>query len=108
MPERMARGRLDGERIVQRVAIVDCHGLTGCNDWGDRVLPHKLIERRKGVARVCWIPAIEFLAMKQVFRVWESRQPAPVDEPGIPSDVIEVQMSAHDEIHFARRHACGL
>ena len=52
-----------------------------------------------------FFPVIVFDLVEQVVRIGKCRHPAPVDQPGVPADMIGMQMSTHDDIDVFRGDA---
>src|SRR5713226_9477795 len=58
--------------------------------------------RRVGAARVEILPMVVFALGHDVFGVGEGGDPAAVDQPRVPADMVPVQMRAHDEVDLFR------
>ena len=78
-------------------------GLPGFDDR-----QHAVTERRHGRLGVLLGPVVELASGEDVARLRKGRHPASVFQPGVPSDMIDMQMRAHHEIDVADRKAGGL
>src|SRR5258708_29270452 len=73
------------------VCIEEC-SQPGCEYRVDRVLKMIHVMIAVGVAQM--LPVLPFAPPEEVSRLGEGRHPSAIDEPGVPTHVIEVQMGA--------------
>src|ERR1700730_4551188 len=98
---RVAGRALKPQPVLERVVIVDQHRLSGAHDRQHAVLESEPMGRVFAVP-MHPLPMRKLAAGHDVARIGKGRGPAPVFEPGIPADMIPVQMSAHhivDTLH---------
>ena len=59
---------------------------------------HAVAERRNRRLGMRLRPIGVFVFGEEIARLREGRDPAPVGEPRVPADMVDMQMRAHDEI----------
>ena len=101
---KMVRGmpgrRHQPDMIVESVLAADQIGFLRLDDR-----QHAVGDRLDSVLRVLLGPVGVLLPGKQVAGVREGRNPPAILQACVPSDVIGVQMSAHDKIDVVNRDA---
>ena len=97
----MAVRRLDGQAVIEAVAIVHQMHQSGLDHRQHAVLDHGAAHLGRGGAG----PVLIFAPPKQIPGARESRHPASVLQTRVPPDMVHVQMRAHDEIDLLRRDA---
>ncbi len=79
--------------VVQRRGGADEVGPAGRDDGQHAVLQHRV--RRLGVLG---LPMGQLALAEDVSRLGEGRHPAAVLQPGVPADMVDVQVGAHDVV----------
>src|SRR5262245_51177838 len=90
----MAGGAFEPEPIFKGVVVVNQFRLPSAYHRQHAVLKSATV-RRVFAALVYPLPVGEFAAGHDVAGIWEGRDPAPIVEPGVPADMVPVQMRAH-------------
>ena len=106
-----AAGRVAG-RVLEPDAILDLamHAGAAVHDIGESGLDHR--QHRVGIGlsivRFVRLPAKKFkiLAAEHVSGVRKRRDPAPILQTSIPSDMVRVQVRAQHEVNIGRIAAC--
>ena len=88
--------------VVQRAVGGDEFGLPGGDDG-----QHAVLDDRVRLAPVLGFPEGVFLGAEDVFRLGEGRHPAAILQPGVPPDMIDMQMRAHHVVDLFHRNAGG-
>ena len=102
VPRGMTGGRLDPHAVVDLVVILDDQCLPRLDDRQHAVLEHPR-NRHCLAVPVSPQPGLVLRAREDVPGVGEGRNPASVDEPGVPPDVIDVQVGTQHEVDVLRR-----
>src|SRR5262249_19613673 len=102
---RVARGRDERERIVERKIVVDQQRLAGRDHRLAVEAPH--VAGRVVAALGRLLPGGVFALVKDVFRLWKGRYPAAIAQHGIPAAVIDVQMRAEHVVDALERQPRG-
>jgi len=95
----MARRPFEPKPILERVIIIHQDGLPGAHDGKDAVLERKTM-RCVFAAPVYPLPVSKFATRHDVTRVRKGRNPATVFEPGIPTNMVPMQVGAHHIIYI--------
>ena len=102
----MAGGALEPDAVLHRVVVVDQYRLPGRYDRQYAVLEGQAM--RRILATPCErLPVIELAARHDVAGVRKGRDPAAVVEPGVPADMVPMEMRAHHVIDRFGRHPGG-
>ena len=83
----------EADIFVNRMVVADEFRPAGFHDREDAIA-----ERRRWRLGVLLGPIVEFAFRKQIARLGESRDPPPVKQPRVPTDVIDMHVSAHHEV----------
>ena len=114
-PHMTARAPREARQIATWSGV--CPGVGSSQTWSSRAkslrhqlrLPgcdhrqHAVLQGMTRELRVAPLPRLELLSGEHVARVGEGRHPAAVDQPGVPADVIAVQVGAQDVVDGLRR-----
>src|SRR4051812_25742065 len=97
---RMTRRWGQPYRVIQGEIVLHKHRLP-CFDHREAVHPPHIAVREFAPCRGR-LPERVLAAVKNIFRIGESRYPAAVDEPRVPATVVEVQVGAEDVVDLVK------
>ena len=91
---RVAGRALEPQPVLERVVIVDEHRLSGVHHRQHAVLEGEPMGRVFAVP-MHPLPMRKLAAGHDIARIGKGRDPAPIFEPGVPADMVPVQVGAH-------------
>ena len=97
----MAGIALEPQPVIKRVIVADEERLPRLDDRQDTV-PKGARMRRVDAAVMDALPMVVFALRHDIARLREGRDPLAIGKPGVPADMVPMQMRAHDVVDVFR------